>query len=249
MNLVLETEDLAYRYPDGTEALRGVSVHLAAGERLGLVGPNGAGKTTFVSLLAGLLEASGGKITVAGLRLSSGTLAEIRTRTGFLFDDPDDQLFMPTVVEDVAFAPLAAGQDRARAAADASALLAEFGIAELAERFPGHLSSGEKRLVTLAGALITSPRLLVFDEPTSGLDPFARRQLIEHLRRLEPGLLVVTHDLEMVVELCSRVVVLDRGRVAADGPAAAILGDERLMETHRLETPHILKHRHPHPRE
>jgi cobalt/nickel transport system ATP-binding protein len=246
MSLVLETTDLAYRYPDATLALRGVNLSLAKGERLGLVGPNGAGKTTLVSLLAGLLEPSGGRASVSGMPLEARYHPEIRSTTAFLFNDPDDQLFMPSVLEDVAFGPLASGEDPARVKRRAEALLAEFGIAHLAGRFPGHLSTGEKRLVTLAGALVSDPRLLVLDEPTASLDPFARRQIIEHLRRLEQSLLIATHDLEMVVELCSRVAVLDGGRVVADGDTVAVLSDGELMLAHRLETPHILKHRHPH---
>ena len=246
MSEALRLEGLAYRYPDGTEALRDVTLRLGEGERLGLVGPNGAGKTTLISLLAGLAEPSAGSASVAGLPLAPASLPAIRSRTGFLFNDPDDQLFMPTVLEDVAFAPLAAGAAPEEAERRARALLDELGIGALARRFPGHLSSGEKRLVTLAGALVSRPRLLVLDEPTAFLDPWARRQLLERLARLEQSQLVVTHDLELVVELCGRVAVLDGGRVVADGPTAEVLGDEPLMAAHRLETPHILKHRHPH---
>jgi cobalt/nickel transport system ATP-binding protein len=242
----LEVADLAYRYPDGTEALRGVTLSVEAGTCAAVVGPNGAGKTTLVSALAGFLEPARGRVRLGDVTLSSATVAALRARTGFLFSNPDDQLFMPTVLEDACFGPLAAGVAPAEARARALAVLEELGLAAAAQKFPGHLSAGQKRLATLAGVLVTDPDLLVLDEPSAFLDPHARRQLLTRLRALPQTRLVITHDLELVVELCSRVHVLDEGRVVAAGDPAEVLGDEALMRAHRLERPHILAHRHPH---
>jgi cobalt/nickel transport system ATP-binding protein len=242
----LEVRDVAYRYPDGTEALRGVRLRAEAGACVGLVGPNAAGKTTLVSVLAGFLEPAAGWVRLGELTLARETLAAVRARAGFIFANPDDQLFMPTVLEDACFGPLAAGAAADEARRRALALLGELGIAEMAAKFPGHLSAGQKRLATLAGVLVMEPDLLVLDEPTAFLDPHARRQLIERLGALRQTRLLVTHDLELVVELCSFVYVLDRGAVVAEGAPATILGDESLMRAHRLERPHALAHRHPH---
>ena len=242
----LEVADVAYRYPDGTEALRGVSLAVAPGACAAVVGPNGAGKTTLVSILAGFLEPARGAVRLGDLALSPATAAAVRARSGFLFANPDDQLCMPTVLEDACFGPLAAGAAPDEARRRALALLSELGLAGEASRFPGHLSAGQKRLATLAGVLVMEPSLLVLDEPTAFLDPYARRQLIERLRSLRQTRLVITHDLELVVELCARVHVLDRGAVVAEGDPAAVLGDDALMRAHRLERPHILAHRHPH---
>ena len=248
MSAAVEVRDLAFRYPDGTEALRGFSMSAAPGAAVAVVGPNGAGKTTLVSILAGLLAPTGGEVTVGGLALSPRTIPSIRARTGFLFANPDDQLFMPTVLEDVAFGLLAAGRGPDDARQRALGQLSSLGLAEVAARFPGHLSAGQKRLATLAGALVTEPDLLVLDEPTAFLDPFARRQLIGQLASLRQSRLLITHDLELVVELCSAVFVIDRGVAVASGSPERILGDEALMRAHRLERPHILSHVHPHGR-
>ena len=243
----LEVRDLSFAYPDGTQALRGLALDAAAGACVGVVGPNGAGKSTLVSLLAGLLVPSAGEVRVDGLALAPDTTPAVRARCGFLFADPDDQLFMPTVLEDVAFGPLAQGLPPAEAAARARELLEELGLGPLAAKPPGHLSAGEKRLATLAGALATRPGLLVLDEPSAFLDPWARRQLLRRLAALGQTRLVITHDLELVVELCARVYLLDGGRAVAEGTPGEVLGDEALMLAHRLERPHILAHRHPHP--
>jgi cobalt/nickel transport system ATP-binding protein len=237
---------LAFRYPDGTEALRDVSLRVAPGAAVAVVGPNGAGKTTLVSILAGFLEPGAGRIRLGALELGPATLAAVRARAGFIFSNPDDQLFMPTVLEDACFGPLAAGVPPDEARRRAEAQLADLGIAELAPRFPGHLSAGQKRLATLAGVLVMDPALLVLDEPTAFLDPHARRHLLQRLAALSQSRLLITHDLELVVELCSEVYLLDRGAVVAHGAPAEVLGDEALMAAHRLERPHILAHRHPH---
>jgi cobalt/nickel transport system ATP-binding protein len=248
MSTALEVRELSFRYPDGTEALRGVTLRAPPGAAVAVVGPNGAGKTTLVSLLAGFLEPAAGEIRVGDVCLERSTAAAVRARTGFLFSNPDDQLFMPSVLEDACFGPLAAGVAADEARRRAWAQLADLGLKDVSAKFPGHLSAGQKRLATLAGVLVMDPDLLVLDEPTAFLDPHARRHLIERLRGLHQTRLVITHDLELVVELCSEVYVLDRGELVAHGTPAGILGDEPLMRAHRLERPHILAHRHPHER-
>ena len=248
MSAAVDVRGLEYRYPDGTEALRRVNLHARPGAAVAVVGPNGAGKTTLVSILAGFLEAAAGEVRIGDLRLERDTVSAIRARTGFIFSNPDDQLFMPTVLEDACFGPLAAGVAADEARRRALAQLADLGISEAAGKFPGHLSAGQKRLATLAGALVMDPDLLVLDEPTAFLDPHARRHLLQRLGALRQTRLVSTHDLELVVELCSEVYVIDHGAVVAHGAPPEVLGDEALMRAHRLERPHILAHRHPHGR-
>jgi len=246
---LLGVRDLAYRYPDGHEALRGLSFTLAPGERVALIGPNGAGKSTLLLHLNGLLPdrpATPPAITVDGLPLVEGNLPEVRRRVGLLFQDPDDQLFCPTVWEDVAFGPQQLGIREPQLSRVVRESLAQVGLAGFEDRLPHHLSRGEKRRVCLAGLLACDARLLVLDEPTSDLDPRGRRELMALLTRLPIGQLIATHDLEFVVEICPRAIVLDGGRIVADGPTLELLDDEALMLAHGLERPHILRHRHPH---
>ncbi len=245
----LEIRDLAYRYPDGTEALRGVSFALAQGECVGLVGPNGAGKSTLLMHLNGLLpEAWNGRehVFIHGTPLGRKTLYDARRQVGFLFQDPNDQLFCPTVFEDVAFGPRQFGLDEAQVTQRVAQALAQVEMTGFEERPPYHLSAGQKRRVCLAGVLACAPSILVLDEPTHSLDPRGRRELKALLRRIPLTKLLATHDLELVVELCPRVIVLDQGQVVADGPTVELLMDEQLMLRHHLERPHILMHRHPH---
>ncbi|HBA82784.1 MAG TPA: cobalt ABC transporter ATP-binding protein [Verrucomicrobia bacterium] len=239
MNAALEMEKLEFTYHDGTQALNGFSATIEEGECVGLVGPNGAGKTTLVLSLAGFLEPAAGQICVHGETLNARTLPHIRQQIGFTFHDPDDQLFMPTVLEDVCFGPLNAG--RSDVEAQARCLLETLEISGLADRFPGHLSAGQKRLATLAGVLIMNPSVLVLDEPTAFLDPHARRQVIEHLRKLSPSRLIVTHDMELVLELCAKVIVISQGRNVAEGKPPGVLADAALMAAHRLEVPYSLR--------
>jgi cobalt/nickel transport system ATP-binding protein len=233
----LVVEDLAFAYPDGSEALTGVHLRVAAGERVAVLGPNGAGKTTLALHLNGIHRASRGRITVAGATLEDRTLPELRRRVGLVFQDPDDQLFMPTVREDVAFGPANLGLRGAELHARVAAALATVGCEALADRAPHHLSGGERRRVAIATVLAMAPDLLVLDEPSSNLDPASRRELVTVLRSLAVTQLVVTHDLPLVLELCPRTVIVDGGRVVADGDTVALLADTDLLAAHRLELP------------
>jgi cobalt/nickel transport system ATP-binding protein len=240
---------LGFRYPDGHDALLDVSFTLAAGERVALIGPNGAGKSTLLLHLNGLLPdrpLSMPAVTVDGLPVTAANLREIRRRVGLLFQDPDDQLFCPTVWEDVAFGPRQLGLREPGLSRLVTESLAQVGLAGFEERLPHHLSRGEKRRACLAGLLACDARVLVLDEPTSDLDPRGRRELMALLSRLPVTQLIATHDLEFVVEICPRTIVLDGGRIVADGPTRRLLDDEQLMLAHGLERPHSLRHTHPH---
>ncbi len=240
---------LSYRYADGTAALRAVELHVAEGERVALVGPNGAGKSTLLLHLNGLLPerpAAEPAVRIFGLPVAEPHLREIRATVGLLFQDPDDQLFCPTVWEDVAFGPQQLGLRGAALEARVARALDQVGLAGFGERLPQHLSRGEKRRVCLAGLLACEARVLALDEPTSDLDPRGRRELKALLRALPVAQIIATHDLELVVETCVRVIVLDRGSVVAEGPPADVLADEARMLELGLEKPHILRHLHPH---
>jgi cobalt/nickel transport system ATP-binding protein len=236
MTCVLDACDLRYRYPDGREALRGIDLTVTHGERVAVLGPNGAGKTTFVFHLNGLLRGSG-QLEVAGIPVDDKTIPELRSRVGLVFQDPDDQLFMPTVREDVAFGPLNQGLTRERALARVEEALAAVRMRHAGERAPHQLSMGERRRVAIATVLAMQPELLVLDEPTANLDPRARRELLHVLEEIERTMLVVTHDLPFAAELCERAVILSQGRIVADGPCANILADAELLAAHDLELP------------
>ncbi|MER6840407.1 energy-coupling factor ABC transporter ATP-binding protein [Streptomyces platensis] len=233
----LAVTGLAYAYPDGHQALFGVDLTVGRGERVALLGPNGAGKTTLVLHLNGILEAGAGRVTVAGLPVAREHLAEIRRRVGIVFQDPDDQLFMPTVREDVAFGPASAGLRGAELEARVTEALTRVGMAEFADRPPHHLSFGQRRRVAVATVLAMRPEILVLDEPSSNLDPASRRELADILRSLDVTVLMVTHDLPYALELCPRSVVLSGGVLVADGTTQELLCDAELMRTHRLELP------------
>lgn len=246
---MIAVRGLSYRYPDGHDALLDVSFTLAPGERVALIGPNGAGKSTLLLHLNGLLPdrpSSTPAVTVDGLPVAEPDLREIRRRIGLLFQDPDDQLFCPTVWEDVAFGPRQLGLREPALSRLVAESLAQVGLAGFEERLPHHLSRGEKRRACLAGLLACDARALVLDEPTSDLDPRGRRELMALLSRLPVTQLIATHDLEFVVEICPRTIVLDGGRIVADGLTRQLLDDEPLMLAHGLERPHILRHGHPH---
>ncbi len=237
MTASLDVSGLAYAYPDGHQALFGVDFSVARGERVALLGPNGAGKTTLVLHLNGILTAGAGSVAVAGMPVDKRNMAEIRRRVGIVFQDPDDQLFMPTVREDVAFGPAAAGVRGPELEACVDRALDLVGMGEFKDRPPHHLSFGQRRRVAVATVLAMEPEILVLDEPSSNLDPASRRELADILRSLDVTVLMVTHDLPYALELCSRALILSDGVIAADGPTAELLSDEALMSAHRLELP------------
>lgn len=235
--LALEISDLHFTYPDGRKALDGVTLSMRPGERLALLGPNGAGKTTLALHVNGLLRGDRGAIRLGELELSDDNLVEIRRRVGLVFQNPDDQLFMPTVGEDVAFGPANLGLEGDELARRVDEALSTVEASELRARVPHHLSGGERRRASLATVLAMHPDLLVLDEPAAGLDPAGRRELIETMKDLEITQLVITHDLPLALELCPRALIMDRGRIVADGATAEIVADSELLARHRLEMP------------
>jgi cobalt/nickel transport system ATP-binding protein len=234
---VLDVQGLAYAYPDGHQALFGVDLHVHRGERVALLGPNGAGKTTLVLHLNGILLPGAGSVSVSGLPVTPENLLEVRRRVGIVFQDPDDQLFMPSVRDDVGFGPANLGLRGAALDERVTRALDQVGMLDFIDRPPHHLSFGQRRRVAVATVLAMEPEILVLDEPSSNLDPASRRELADIVRSLDVTVLMVTHDLPYALELCPRSVVLSNGAVVADGPTSDVLGDEPLMRAHRLELP------------
>ena len=233
----IDIEHLHHVYPDGTEALRGIDLVIESGERVAIVGPNGAGKSTLLLHLNGVLEPSHGSVSLDGILVDRASARRIRARVGLVFQDPDDQLFSPTVGEDVAFGPIHMGVPRDEIHDRVERALAAVGMSGSERRVPYHLSVGQRKRVSLATVLSMDPSVLVFDEPTSGLDPRGRRELMELMATRSETLLVSSHDMAMVAQTFPRVVIIDDGRVVADGPSAAILEDEELLLSHGLERP------------
>ncbi len=250
MTPAVEIRNLSYRYPpQGRLALDQLSMTVAEDECIAVLGPNGAGKSTLLLHLNGLLPEHPPRdpcIWIRGEPLTTQTLPTIRQRVGLLFQDPDDQLISATVFEDVAFGPRQLGIDGAILRSLVEHCLGQVGLRGFEERQPHRLSHGEKRRVCLAGILACKPAVLVLDEPSSDLDPRGRREFKALLQSLPGAKIIASHDLELVVDLCSRVVILDNGKLVAEGPTAALLSDEPLMLAHGLEKPHSLLHRHPH---
>ena len=234
---VAEIVDLRFRYPDGTLALDGVDVTIQPGERLAILGPNGAGKSTLVLHLNGIHTATSGRVTIDGLPVDRANMREIRRRVGIVFQDPDDQLFMPTVRDDVAFGPANLGLRGDELEARVVEALDAVGMTDVADRSPHHLSFGQRRRVAVATVLAMRPTLLVLDEPSSNLDPRARRELAEILAGLSIAIVIVTHDLPYALQLCDSAVVMNDGRITARGATAELLGDAVTMEANRLELP------------
>ncbi len=233
----IRVQGLRHRYPDGRVALDGVDLTVAPGERVAILGPNGAGKTTLMLHLNGVLTATSGTVEISGITLDRKTLRDIRRRVGLVFQDPDDQLFMPTVAQDVAFGPANFGVTGEQLAARVHAALQTVSMTEHAERSPAHLSVGQRRRAALATVLACEPEILVLDEPSANLDPVARRELAQTLATLPATMLIVTHDLPYAAQLCERAIVLDRGTVVADDTVTAVLSNTELLAAHRLELP------------
>jgi cobalt/nickel transport system ATP-binding protein len=232
----LLVDDLSFSYPDGQRALRGVSLEIGRGEKVALVGPNGAGKSTLILHLNGILS-GGGRVQVAGLPVTKPNLPVVRAKVGLVFQNPDDQLFSPTVFDDVAFGPLHMGLPEHEVRARVDRALEQVGMLTYANRLSHHLSVGEKKRIAIATVLSMGPEILVFDEPSAGLDPRARRGLIRLLHELPLTMLVSTHDMLMVRELFPRMVIMDEGQVVADGPTEDLMDDVELLEAHGLERP------------
>lgn len=233
----LDVSELSFRYPDGTVALDHVNLRVDAGEHVAVLGPNGAGKTTLALHLNGILRASSGHVHVTGLPVVKANLGEVRRRVGIVFQDPDDQLFMPTVRDDVAFGPANLGLRGVELDRRVEDALGAVGMLDCGDRTPHHLSFGQRRRAALATVLAMKPEVLVLDEPSSNLDPVARRELADLLRTLPQAVLIVTHDLPYALELCARAVIMNEGRVVADGPTRTILRNADLMRANRLELP------------
>jgi cobalt/nickel transport system ATP-binding protein len=233
----LEVRDLAFAYPDGRQVLFGVNLTVTPGERVAILGPNGAGKTTLVLHLNGTLLAGAGTVRVDGVSAAKNSLREIRRRVGIVFQDPDDQLFSPTVRDDVAFGPRNLGYRGAELDRRVQAALQAVGMTPFADRAPHHLSFGQRRRVAAATVLAMDPTVLVLDEPSSNLDPLARREFADIVLTLGLSTVIVTHDLLYALQLCPRSVILNDGRIVADGPTRDILADEALLAANRLELP------------
>jgi cobalt/nickel transport system ATP-binding protein len=234
---IVEAQDLYFTYPDGTDVLRGISFRITHGESVAIVGANGAGKSTLLLHLNGYLTSTSGALRIGDSPLLPENLKQVRRAVGLVFQDPDDQLFMPTVFDDVAFGPLNMGLPASEVQTRVKAALETVGAWHLHDRPPYRLSGGEKRAVAIATVLSMSPDILVMDEPSSNLDPRSRRGLIDLLRRFSHTKIIATHDLDMVMDLCHRTLVIREGRIIADGLTTEIMRDEELLASSNLEKP------------
>ena len=233
---MIEFQNVSCSYEKGIPVLKNLSFRIEDGESVGLIGANGAGKTTLMRALLGLQTAEG-TILVDGIPLDKSTLSQVRRKLGFVLQNSDNQMFMPTVLEDLIFAPMNYGLSREEAEARADRALAQLGLEDLKSRHNHKLSGGEKRMAAIATILAMEPEAILMDEPTSALDPYNRRMIIRTICALPQTKLITSHDLDMILDTCSRVLLLDRGELVADGPAERILRDRDLLEAHRMELP------------
>lgn len=241
----VEFKDVSFRYPDGTGALKGVSFRVTHGESVGIVGANGAGKSTLLLHMNGSILPSSGSVTIGDLMLDRSTRQEIRKKVGIIFQNADDQLFMPTVQEDVAFGPLNLGMTPELAQERVTEALNAVNSLALRDKPPHHLSGGQKSAVAIASVLAMDPDILVMDEPAANLDPRSRRTLIDLLKGFVHTKIIASHDLDMILDICSRCIVIRNGSVVADGQSEDILSDKALMEENNLELPLSLQRREP----
>jgi cobalt/nickel transport system ATP-binding protein len=240
---IVEFKDVCFTYPDGTAALRGVNFRITHGESVGVVGANGAGKSTLLLHMNGCLLPSAGTVTIGDLSLTAGTRREVRKKVGIVFQNPDDQLFMPTVFDDVAFGPLNLGMDEAAVRERVNRALSMVNGLGLEDKPPHHLSAGQKSAVAIAAVMAMEPDILAMDEPAANLDPRSRRLLIALLKTFKHSKIVASHDLDLILDVCGRCIVIGKGTVVADGPAAEILTDRALLEANNLELPLTLQGR------
>ncbi|RKY32072.1 MAG: cobalt ABC transporter ATP-binding protein [Candidatus Omnitrophota bacterium] len=233
----VEIRNLSFSYPDGTKALEEISLDVSEGESLGIIGPNGAGKSTLLLQLNGILRSNSGSIKIFDFEVKEENLALIRKEVGLVFQDPDNQLFMPTVFDDVGFGPVNMGLPKNKVEEAVHQALEEVDMLELLQKNANHLSFGEKKRISLATVLAMQPKILALDEPTSNLDPKHRRGLLDFLKKLKITKIIASHDLELVLEVSSRVILLDKNKIAAAGETLKILSNEFLLTTHNLEVP------------
>jgi cobalt/nickel transport system ATP-binding protein len=240
---IVEFKEVFFRYPDGTQALRGINFRITHGESVGVVGANGAGKSTLLQHMNGYLMPTSGTVTIGDLPLTKRTRQEIRRKVGIVFQNPDDQLFMPTVFDDVAFGPLNLGMDEASVRERVTKALSMVNSLALQEKPPHHLSCGQKSAVAIAAVMAMEPDILAMDEPAANLDPKSRRSLITLLKTFEHSKIIASHDLDLILDVCGRCIVIGDGVVVADGPSIEILSDRALLEENSLELPLTLQRR------
>jgi len=240
---IIDFKDVHFAYPDGTKALDGISFRITHGESVGIVGANGAGKSTLISHMNGYLLPAKGTITIGDLELNKSTLDHARKAVGIVFQNPDDQLFMPTVFDDVVFGPLNLGMTKEKATERVNEALNTVGCLHLKDKPPYHLSMGQKRAVTIAAVIAMQPDILVMDEPTASLDPKSRRQLINLLKDFKHTKVIASHDLDLIMDVCERCLVISDGKVMADGAAGELLTNKKLLEENNLELPLSLQRR------